>query len=270
MNAKEKLLYKNEDYKFVCIGLDPDLSLIPEFILKEKEPIYFFNKKIIEATKSHAAAYKINFAFYEIFGAYGFELINKIIDEIPSDIITIADAKRGDIANSSINYAKSIFEHFNFDAITLNPFMGFDSIEPFLNYSDKLNFILGLTSNSGANDFEKLELINGQKLFQFVIDKIVLWNKTYNNCGIVFGATNLNELIENLFSMNNCSLLIPGVGKQGGSFSDTLIALHKFNRNNFLINLSRSIIYLDSSLNFQKTIEMEIQNLNKISKEIFI
>lgn len=269
MDAKEKLLRKNNELKFVCVGLDTDNQKIPQIIRNEKDPIYFFNKKIIEATKDHVAAYKINFAFYEVWGSYGFELIQKTIDEIPDDILIIADAKRGDIGNTSEMYAKSVFEHFNFDSVTLNPYMGFDSLEPFLRYKDKLNFILGLTSNSGASDFEKIELRSGEKLYQYVIKKIVEWNSNHNNCGIVFGATNLNELSENIMSMKDCSILLPGVGKQGGSFEDVLKIFHSQIRKNFIINLSRSIIYADNSSHFDKAAEKEIINMNKQAGLIF-
>lgn len=269
MNAKEKLISKNNELKFVCVGLDTDLDKIPKTILKEKDPIYFFNKRIIEATKDLVAAYKINFAFYEVLGSYGFELIQKTLDEIPDDILVIADAKRGDIGNTSEMYAKSVYEHFNFDSITLNPYMGFDSLEPFFRYDDKLNFILGLTSNSGSADFEKIELKNGEKLFQFIIKKIVEWNSIYKNCGIVFGATNLAELSENIKNMQDCTVLLPGVGKQGGSFEEVLKVFHLYGRKNFIINLSRSIIYADNSLNFDKTAEKELLNLNKQADVIF-
>jgi len=269
MNARKKLQLKNDELKFVCVGLDTDIKKIPEFILNEKDPIYFFNKKIIEATKEYAAAYKINFAFYEVFGAYGFELIHKTLKEIPNDILIIADGKRGDIANTSEMYAKSVFEHFNFDSVTLNPYMGFDSLEPFLSYENKLNFILGLTSNPSAADFEKVELKNGKKLFQYIIEKIVEWNKKNKNCGIVFGATNAEDLSENLNSMNDCSILLPGVGKQGGSFEEVLKIFYSFQRENFLVNVSRSIIYSDNSEQFDASAYNEIVKLNQQAKLIF-
>ncbi len=268
MNAKEKLWLKNEELKFVCVGLDTDIKKIPDFILKEKDPIHFFNKKIIEATKDYTAAYKINFAFYEFYGSYGFELIHKTLAEIPNDILIIADAKRGDIANTSEMYAKSIFEHFNFDSVTLNPYMGFDSLEPFLKYQDKLNFILGLTSNPGAVDIEMIELKNGKKLFQEVIDKITKWNSVNNNCGIVFGATNAEELNDNIFRMKNCSVLLPGVGKQGGSFDEIIQIFSSHNRKDLLVNLSRSILYCDNSINFDKSAANEIIRLNELASSV--
>lgn len=269
MNAKLKLQRKNDELKFVCVGLDTDIKKIPEFILKEKDPVYFFNKKIIEATKEYTAAYKINFAFYEVFGSYGFELIQKTIEEIPDDILIIADAKRGDIGNTSEMYAKSVFEHFNFDSITINPYMGYDSVKPFLNYSDKLNFILGLTSNPSAADIEKVELKDGRKLFQQVIDKIVEWNAINNNCGIVFGATNSEELSQNIFRMKDCSVLVPGVGEQGGSFEEVLKIFYSNKRKDFIVNISRSIIYSDNTQLFDKSAQSEIIKLNEQVNLIF-
>lgn len=269
MNAKLKLQRKNDELKFVCIGLDTDINKVPKCVLKEKDPIYFFNKKIIEATKEYVAAFKINFAFYEVFGSYGFELIHKTLQEIPNDILVIADAKRGDIGNTSTMYAKSVFEYFNFDSITLNPYMGFDSLEPFLNYKDKLNFILGLTSNPGANDIEKIILKDGTMLFQNVIDKIVQWNRINSNCGIVFGATNSEELNQNILLMKDCSILLPGVGKQGGSFDEVLKIFYSHKRKDFIVNISRSIIYSDSTELFDKSAQSEIIKLNEQANIIF-
>jgi orotidine-5'-phosphate decarboxylase len=269
MKALDKLLNKNNDNKFVCVGLDSDLNKIPKFILKEKEPIYFFNEKIIEATKNHVAAYKINFAFYEAFGSYGFDLIEETIDKIPSDVLIIADAKRGDIGNTSEMYAKAIFENFKFDSVTVNPYMGTDSLEPFINYKDKLIFILGLTSNPGADDFQKAELKDGSKLFQFVISKTLFWNNTNNNCGIVFGATKMEDLIDNLELMRSLPILLPGVGTQGGNFSDVLKVFNSYNRKNFIVNLSRTIIYSDDSFDFDKSAEREVINLNHLANQIF-
>lgn len=269
MTALAKLKLVNDNNKFVCVGLDTDLKKIPEFIRDEKDAVYQFNKKIIDSTKEYAAAYKINFAFYEVFGAYGFEIIQKTLSEIPSDILIIADAKRGDIGNTSEMYASSIFEHFKFDSVTLNPYMGYDSIEPFLKYSDKLNFILALTSNSGAIDIEKVELKNGKKLYEHVIRKIIEWNSLNQNCGIVFGATNLEELKENMSSFGGLPVLLPGVGAQGGSFENVLRVFNSNGRKNFLINLSRSILYLDSSENFAKSAELEVVRLNDLANRIF-
>lgn len=268
MKALEKLLNKNEELKFVCIGLDTDLKKIPKHLLSSEEPIIEFNKRIIEATKPYAAAYKINFAFYEVFGAKGFELIEKTLSFIPDDILTIADAKRGDIGNTSEMYAKSIYEHFGFDSTTLNPYMGKDSVQPFLEYSDKLNFILALTSNPGSSDFEKQILSDGSYIFQKVIMSVNNWNRN-ENCGIVFGATNLEELKTNLTSFTDLSVLLPGVGAQGGSFEDVIKIFSEHKRKNFLVNISRGIIYLSNDRDFLSKTESEIRRLNDIASSTF-
>ncbi|MEP0860419.1 MAG: orotidine-5'-phosphate decarboxylase [Ignavibacterium sp.] len=268
MKAFEKLLLKNDELKFVCVGLDSDPNKIPGYLLSQKEPILEFNRNIVEATKEFAAAYKINFAFYEALGQKGFEIIDKTLEFIPDDILTIADAKRGDIGNTSEMYAKSVFEHFGFDAITLHPYMGKDSLQPFLNYKDKLNFILALTSNPGSIDFEKQILKDGTFLYQRIISLTTDWN-IFRNCGIVFGATNLDELKTNINSFSDLSVLLPGVGAQGGSFEDVLKVFHGQNRKNFIVNISRGIIYLSSEKDFGQLAEKEIQRLNEIAKQIF-
>lgn len=268
MRAIEKLQFKNDELKFVCVGLDTDINKIPKHLLSSEEPIIEFNKSIIEATKNHAAAYKINFAFYEVFGSMGFEIIQKTLSFIPDDILTIADAKRGDIGNTSEMYAKSIYDHFGFDSVTLHPYMGKDSLQPFLNYSEKLNFILALTSNPGSSDFEKQILYDGSFVFQKVIKSVAEWN-TNNNCGIVFGATNPEELNVNLELCSNLTLLLPGVGAQGGSYEDIMRIFSQHNRKNFIINLSRGLIYLSSENDFMEKTEKEIIRLNQVAKQFF-
>lgn len=269
MKAIEKLLRKNDELKFVCVGLDSDINKIPRHLLTSTEPVLEFNKKIIEATKDFAAAFKINFAFYESLGLKGFELIKKTLELIPDDILTIADAKRSDIGNTSQMYAKSVFEQFGFDSVTLNPYMGKDSLQPFLEFGDKLNFILALTSNAGSNDFEKQKLYDGTFLYQKVISSVAQWNE-YKNCGIVFGATNLDELQSNINSFSDLSILLPGVGAQGGNFEDVIKVFHQHKRKNFIVNLSRAIIYLSSGADFSQLAEKEIQRLNEIARTIFI
>lgn len=267
MSALEKLIFKNQKKKFICVGLDTDLKKLPEAVLKEKNPVLEFNKRIIEATKDHAAAYKLNFAFYEADGLNGFKNLERTLKFIPGNILTIGDAKRGDIGNTSQMYAYSVFDVFGFDAITLHPYMGFDSLSPFLEYSEKLNFILALTSNPGANDFEKLQLKDGKQLFQKVIESVRHWNEK-RNCGIVFGATNIEELTENLNLIDNLPVLLPGVGAQGGNLEDVVESFKKNSRGNYLINVSRGIIYKDSSDNFDKTAFNEIKKLNSLVKKI--
>ncbi len=266
-SASAKLIAKNNESKFICVGLDTDINKIPSHLRNTENPILEFNKQIIESTKDLAAAYKINFAFYEKDGKNGFENLEKTFSLIPDDILIIADAKRGDIGNTSKMYAQSIFEYFACDSITVNPFMGTDSIMPFLDYHDKLIFILALTSNPGSDDFEKLKLIDGSYLFQSVIKKVNEWNIN-NNCGLVFGATKSDDLIKNINLMQNLPVLLPGVGAQGGSLEDVIHTFKKSNRKNFLVNISRGIIYRSSDINFNIEARNELIRYNDIAKAI--
>lgn len=265
--ASEKLILKNNDLKFICVGLDTDINKIPLHLKSSDNPVIEFNRQLIESTKDIAAAYKINFAFYEKDGKNGFENLEKTFSLIPDDILIIADAKRGDIGNTSKMYAQSVFEYFKCDAITVNPYMGTDSIMPFLEYSNKLIFVLVLTSNSGSKDFEKLKLNDGSFLFQSVINKVNDWNKN-KNCGLVFGATKTEDLISNLNLMNELPILLPGVGAQGGSLEDVVKAFKKFNRKNFLVNVSRGIIYKSSNKDFDVEARKELLKLNDVAKSI--
>lgn len=267
MTAQQKLFQKNNEKKIICVGLDSDLNKIPSHLRSSLNPILEFNKAIIENTCEYAAAYKINFAFYEREGARGFEVIEKTIGLIPDDILIIADAKRGDIGNTSQMYASAVYDHFKCDAVTIHPYMGFDSVSPFLENRDKINFILALTSNKGADDFEKLRLADGSFLFQNVIKKVNEWN-TNKNCGIVFGATQIDELLENIKHFNNLPVLLPGVGAQGGSLEEVIKTFKSNNRLNLLINCSRGIIYKDNSDKFAKAAKDEIIRLNAIVKNI--
>ncbi|MFO7444967.1 MAG: orotidine-5'-phosphate decarboxylase [Ignavibacteriaceae bacterium] len=268
MTALEKLILKNDQNKFICIGLDTDINKIPSHLKDTDNPVLEFNKEIIKATSAHAAAFKINFAFYEREGAAGFETLEKTISLIDKDTLIIGDAKRGDIGNTSEMYADSIFNYFKCDASTIHPYMGEDSVLPFLKDENKLNFILALTSNPGANDFEKLKLADGSFLFQKVITKVKEWNKK-NNCGIVFGATKIEELKDNISLFGNLPVLLPGVGAQGGSFEDVLSVFHNHRRKSFLVNVSRGIIYKSSGKDFASAAEDEVKRMNKIASAIF-
>jgi len=267
MNSLTKLRNKNKEGKFVCVGLDTDFQKLPSHIQLLKNPVYEFNKQIINATITNAAAYKINFAFYEKDGPEGMEILKRTIELIPSDILIIGDAKRGDIGNTSEMYAKTIFEYYKCDASTLHPYMGGDSIKPFLRYDEKLNFILALTSNPGAADFEKLELKDGSPLFLKVIEKVNEWN-VLSNCGIVFGATNINELKKSIPMFNNSYVLLPGVGAQGGSIEEVIRAFKEHNRYDLLINMSRGIIYKSNNIDFAEAASAELVKMNEIVKNI--
>ncbi len=262
ISAKEKLEKRFNDNLHICVGLDSDIKKIPTHLLKEKEPIIEFNKIVIENTYPEAAAYKINFAFYEKLGPRGFEIIQKTLELIPENILTIADAKRGDIGNTSEMYAKAIFDELNFDSVTLNPYMGYDTIQPFIDYKNKISFLLALTSNNGANDFEKIKSFEGKFLFQHIIEKANEWNIN-KNLGIVFGATKIEELKENISSFNNLFVLLPGVGAQGGSLEDVVKIFSTNNSKNYLINVSRALIYCNTSENFGQAINHSIKEYNK-------
>jgi len=262
MKAADKIIQNNNAGKFICIGLDPDINKIPKHLLSYPSPITAFNKSIIEETSEYAAAYKLNFAFYESLGSRGFDIIEETLSFIPNHILTIGDAKRGDIENTSKMYAKSVFEHFNFDSVTVNPYMGKDSIDPFLQYFDKLVFFLTLTSNPGSADIEKLILKSGRFLFQEVITKINHWNQ-FNNCGLVFGATQNLELQDNINLFNGMPVLLPGIGEQGGNIDEIFSIFNNAGRKNFIINISRGIIYKDDSVNYSKAARNEILLLNR-------
>jgi orotidine-5'-phosphate decarboxylase len=267
MKAIDKLQSANNQGKFICVGLDSDINKIPSILHKEESPLLSFNKRIIDATADHAAAFKINFAFYEKEGVKGFEILEETINYIPKDVLIIGDAKRGDIGNTSKMYSDAIFNKFNCDASTLHPYMGSDSIAPFLDDPDKLNFILALTSNPGAEDFEKLKLQNGKYLFQAVIEKVKEWNKK-GNCGIVFGATKKEELREFFDDFENLPVLLPGVGTQGGSLEDVVNIFLEKGRKDYLVNISRAIIYKDNSDEFAFFAKEELVNLNRTVQKL--
>lgn len=262
MNAIQKLNLANKSGRFICIGLDSDPKKLPIHLYSSQKPVLEFNRQIIEATKDSAAAYKLNLAFYESEGTTGLKNLEETLSFIPDEILTIADGKRGDIGNTSNLYAHSIFNHFKFDSTTLNPYMGQDSLEPFLLYQEKLNFILALTSNPGSADFQKQKLESGEFLYQNVIRKIHKWN-TNNNCGIVFGATNIFELKVNIQLIDNLPMLIPGVGAQGGSLEDVTKILFAEKKYSFLINISRGIIHKSLGEDFAEAAKNELSSLNQ-------
>ena len=244
MNFKEKLgkiVKKNNS--LLCVGLDIDKDKMPKFLFeKSKSPFFDFNKYIIDATKDLVCAYKLNMAFYEALGVKGFELLAKTVDFIPKNLVVILDGKRNDIGNTAKKYAFSLFEAFHADAVTVNPYLGFDGVEPFLEYKDKCTFVLCRTSNSSAVDFQDVKS-EGKPLYQFVAEKIKEWNAV-GCCGAVVGATYPDELrmIRGILG-DEVPLLIPGVGKQGGDVEKTV----KFGTNKrgemAVINSSRGIIY---------------------------
>ena len=235
---------------FLCIGLDTDLEKIPTHLLTEEDPIFSFNKAIIDATHHLCVAYKPNIAFYEAYGIEGWKSLEKTITYLNAnfpEIFTIADAKRGDIGNTSTRYAKAFFEDLNFDSITIAPYMGKDSIEPFLAFTNKHTILLALTSNAGAFDFQT-QLIDGKELYK----KILETSKTYENAEnlmYVVGATKAKYLSEIRKIVPDSFLLVPGVGAQGGNLEE--VCSYGMNDNvGLLINSSRGIIYASKEKDF--------------------
>ena len=235
---------------FLCVGLDPDLEKIPKHLLETEDPIFEFNKAIIDATLPYAIAYKPNVAFYESLGIYGWQALKKTIEYIPQEVFTIADAKRGDIGNTSNKYAEAFFKIMRFDAITLSPYMGQDSVTPFLNHKDKWAILLASTSNVGALDFQELMIENsgGQKVYEKVIEISSQWGSDQNLMYVV-GATRVDTLTHIRKIIPNHFLLIPGVGAQGGDLD--MVCKYAMNASGgLLINSARSIIYANSTTNF--------------------
>ena len=235
---------------FLCVGLDPDLEKIPKHLLETEDPIFEFNKAIIDATLPYAIAYKPNVAFYESLGIYGWQALKKTIEYIPQEVFTIADAKRGDIGNTSNKYAEAFFKKMPFDAITLSPYMGQDSVTPFLNHKDKWAILLASTSNVGALDFQELMIENsgGQKVYEKVIEISSQWGSDQNLMYVV-GATRVDTLTHIRKILPDHFLLIPGVGAQGGDLD--MVCKYAMNDSaGLLINSARSIIYADSTVDF--------------------
>ena len=253
---------------FLCVGLDTDLDKIPTHLLKEEDPIFEFNKQIIDATKDICVAYKPNIAFYEALGPKGWKSLQKTIDYIPKEIFTIADAKRGDIGNTSKMYAKTFFEYYNFDSVTVAPYMGRDSVSPFLEFDNKWVILLAATSNIGGEDFQYNELTKGNQLFEEVLEVSKQWGDEENLMYVV-GATRPEVFQKIRAIVPNSFLLVPGVGAQGGSLTE--VCKYGLSKDvGLLINSSRGIIYADSSENFAKTARekaLEMQQEMKIILE---
>lgn len=253
---------------FLCVGLDTDLTKIPAHLLDTEDPIFEFNKAIIDATKDFCVAYKPNIAFYECLGPKGWESLKKTIDYIPSTCMTIADAKRGDIGNTSLYYAKTFFEYLNCDAVTVAPYMGEDSVTPFQEYKDKWVILLALTSNKGALDFQFMTDVNGEELYKKVLRKSSKWGSA-DNLMYVVGATRAEGIAEVRKVVPNHFFLVPGVGAQGGSLED--VANYGWNADcGLLVNASRSIIYASSGLDFAEKAGQEAQALQAEMEQILV
>jgi orotidine-5'-phosphate decarboxylase len=248
---------------YLCVGLDTDITKIPKHLLSEADPVFAFNKAIIDATKDLCVAYKINTAFYEALGLKGWEAMEKTVKYIGSGHFTIADAKRGDIGNTSSQYAKAFFETLPFDSITVAPYMGEDSVKPFLEYAGKWAIVLGLTSNAGAADFELKRLVDNTEVFddemhfthkhtsylyETVLKTVSTWGRP-DNLMFVVGATQADEFINIRRLTPDHFYLVPGVGAQGGSLKE--ISEKAMNKDcGLLVNASRAIIYASDKQDF--------------------
>lgn len=256
---------------FLCVGLDPDINKLPKHLLDKENPILEFNKAIIDATAPYAVAYKPNLAFYECEGIKGWEAFEgtvKYIREKYPDIFIIADAKRGDIGNTAKMYARTFFEHIGVDAVTVAPYMGEDSVTPFLEYADKWTILLALTSNKGSVDFEMIEDKNGHRVFERVIKRSLRWGSPVNLMYVV-GATQ-GELISDARKVAPRSfLLVPGVGAQGGSLEE-VARLAMIDECGLLVNSSRGIIYASAGEDFAEAAGAEARKLAQRMAELLV
>lgn len=248
MNRKELYAEIRKKNSYLCIGLDTDPLKLPAILKNEKDPVYSFNKAIIEATSDLCVAYKPNLAFYESMGAAGWLSLEKTLEIIPDDIFTIADAKRGDIGNTSTLYARAFFENLNFDSVTVAPYMGRDSVEPFLKFEGKWAIVLALTSNAGAMDFQLIKDENGTPLHETVLKTVASWGNS-DNLMFVVGATRADQFAEIRKIVPDHFLLVPGVGAQGGDLKAVSVAGMN-DHCGLLVNASRSIIYASSGNDF--------------------
>jgi orotidine-5'-phosphate decarboxylase len=251
-----------EQNSHLCIGLDTDIRKLPKFLTNQEDSVYVFNKLVIESTKDIVCAYKINTAFYERLGGYGWDALKRTIDLMPENVISIADAKRGDIENTSEMYAQTFLDELGFDSITIHPYMGSDSVRPFIRRKNKFVFLLVLTSNYGSKDFQFLQ-VGKKPLYEVVIEKALEWNN--QKIGFVIGANYNKELSRITKSYPNVPILVPGIGAQKNSLEKTIASIQ---HNQFIINQSRSIIYsaplAESVENFQEIIREKANNV-KIS-----
>ena len=247
MNIKKIISKIRQNKSFLCVGLDPDLELIPQHLLKEDDPIFEFNKKIIDATKDLCVAYKPNLAFYEKLGPSGMKSLKKTIDYIPDDYFVIADAKRSDIFNSAKMYADTFYDYFSCDAVTVSPYMGENGVQPFLR-KNKWAILLIATSNPSSSEIQNIVLQSGEPLYLHVVQKSLNWGDS-NNVMFVVGATRPLELSRIRKKAPNHFFLVPGVGAQGGDLE--LVCDNAINQScGLLINMSRAILYANSGTDF--------------------
>lgn len=266
MKKQELIDIINQKKSFLCVGLDTDINKIPRYLLEAEDPVFEFNRQIIDATIDLAVAYKPNLAFYECMGLNGLLSLERTINYLEkyrNQVFTIADAKRGDIGNTSQQYAKAFLsrEGFDFDAITVAPYMGEDSVKPFLTFDEKWVIVLALTSNKGAFDFQFLETENKRKVYEEVLYKTKEWGSDENMMYVV-GATQA-QMLENIRTIvPEHFLLVPGVGAQGGSLQE-VCHYGKNKDGGLLINASRSILYASNGKDFAEKARLEAQNMQK-------
>lgn len=258
MNRAELISEINKRSSYLCTGLDTELGKLPTHLPRTGKGLLEFNQNIIKATLPYSAAYKINTAFYEQYGAEGWQWMEETLNDLPESVLRIADAKRGDIGNTSSMYARAFFERQNFDAITVAPYMGEDSIRPFLEFKDKWVICLALTSNAGHADFQKLEYEH-KKLYETVIETVCRWG-TEDNLMFVVGATRAEDVAHIRTLVPNHFLLVPGVGAQGGSLQD--VSRAGLNKDaGLLVNSSRGIIYASSGEDYAEAAGIEAKKL---------
>lgn len=258
MQRSELIAQIREKKSYLCVGLDSDITKIPKHLLQEPDPVFAFNQAIIDATHDLCVSYKINTAFYESRGLAGWESLQKTLHYIPKNIFTIADAKRGDIGNTSTQYAKAFFEAMSFDSITVAPYMGKDSIQPFLDFENKWTIVLGLTSNEGAYDFQYYTQ-NNKPLYRHVMETVAQWG-TPQNTMFVVGATKIEQLADIRAALPEHFFLIPGVGAQGGSLDE--VSRRAMNQDiGILVNASRQILFASSGTDFAEKAREQAQEL---------
>jgi len=270
MNRKELIEQIRTKKSFLCIGLDTDITKIPEHLLDAEDPVYEFNKQIIDATKEYCVSYKINTAFYESRGLAGWQSLIRTWNYLPKDTFSIADAKRGDIGNTSEMYAKAFFQAessgMSFDSVTVAPYMGADSVKPFLKFENKWAIVLVLTSNEGSKDFQFLPVAEETMLFERVIQTVSGWG-TNDNIMFVVGATRGESFLTIRKHAPDHFLLVPGVGAQGGNLQD--VCKYGMNKDcGLLINSSRAVIYASSGKDFAEAAAVEARKVQNEMKLI--
>jgi orotidine-5'-phosphate decarboxylase len=246
LDKLQRVQRKNQS--LLCVGLDTDLAKLPGHLGTSKSAVVHFNRSIIEATSDLVCAYKLNLAFYESLGEKGWRILKETLSAIPQHVITIGDGKRGDIGNTAEQYARSLYDDLGFDAATVNPYLGYDSVEPFIRSDSKCAFVLALTSNEGSNDFQRVN-IGGRTLYERIVQAAVRWNSK-KNLGLVVGATHPKELQPIRKLAPTLPILIPGIGKQGGDLESAVRFGTDKNGKLAIINASRSVLYASSGKDF--------------------